>query len=194
MSMNDDNQILDCDKYSNETIDWENVDWVNIIPRLLLYTRKRLGADIVVDAQDINDIVQSAIEKTLSGKRKYIPKGQRHDLYYHLACTIRSDLGHRFKSKSHSTKDQNRDVESEVDPKTSAHLPEFILLDDETKQLFIDHLKQRNKNLAPIFHDLLAGYKPREIAIKNDVDVAHIYEKIRVIKREALSFLEGDVL
>jgi DNA-directed RNA polymerase specialized sigma24 family protein len=72
-------------------IDWSALPWDDIIPRLLLFAHRRTRRTSFSGmAMSPNDLVGDAIEKTMSGVRRWEPTDR--SLFDHLAGVINSSL------------------------------------------------------------------------------------------------------
>jgi DNA-directed RNA polymerase specialized sigma24 family protein len=91
-------------KASAAAINWETVAWNDIIPRLLLFARRqrdRFMAGAHLPSEE--DMVSSAIEKTIGGTRVWEP--ERVGLLEHLFGVIRSDVFNEVRKARHQISD-----------------------------------------------------------------------------------------
>lgn len=185
--------------------------WAEKIPRLLMYAslrakKKRWRAVFnghLPEGKEIQDVVSHAIEKVLSGERKWNPQEQP-DLFHYLEGIIDSDLSHLSKGL------ENRRLVSEADVDgNSGHdkaswldtLPSATL--DPEMQHIVKEENARSEAFFYNFYDFLDGKpvlqgmiecidegidKSADMALKLGVPVQDIYNASRQLKRKLEEF------
>ena len=84
----------------SEPVDWGDVNWSDLIPRLLLYAKGRADrcrwqgklAGKLPGGRDLHDVVQTAIQKTLAGERNW--NREKCTLFQHFRGVIDSEINH----------------------------------------------------------------------------------------------------
>jgi DNA-directed RNA polymerase specialized sigma24 family protein len=153
--------------------DFKGVDWSDQYPRLLLYAEGRLRRlQWPRGRPQSQDFVQRAIEKALSGERKF---DSGKTLLHNLCQIISSDIGHEVKSYN------NRHVTSEDDavvnmvdyrqqnPEEAAHYRQLA-------RHFLDYLDSHD-SAARIVADLMINSgitKSNEIAVHRGLSISEI--------------------
>lgn len=177
--------------------DWGSINWDDHWKRSLLFAARPVNTDSELrnryDRNDIaEELVQDAIEKVINGTRTW--DEDRISLLMCLFGTIRSDLSN-IKRKYLNQESNNYDISSMLKEKEkSEHCsPEHIVSCKETKNKFIDKLKNEDKKasetLSIIIEEGITG--PKEISETTDQSVEQVTNAKKRIKRKFERFLDS---
>lgn len=165
-----------------DAINWETVAWNDIIPRLLLFARRRrdrfeAGTHLPLE----EDLVSSAIEKTIAGTRVWEP--ERVGLLEHLFGVIRSDLYNEVrKSRSHISEDVTAERFASLLP-SSKPTPEDVAENRSVLTVFLKELQAKDQQVYEWF-SLVGLYGLAEADIQSTLgvsktDVAKMRRRLR---------------
>ncbi len=188
----------------------EEADWESLYPEIIGFAemklRNALGLVVskkkghpIIDGMDANKFLDHAIDKTLSGVRRWDP--EETDLKTHLNGVIRSDISNLFKKgiaildsvtvagEPHRPIDIYPDHSRRPDGKFSEE--EFRSLQNAHFRAFHETI-QDDPDLKLIFEAYYAGFvKPRDIADVTGLDARKVDELKRKFLRRYLKFTDG---
>lgn len=162
---------------------WSQLPWPDIIPRIVLYAhnllRRRPFAGVTASAEDL---AWSAIEKTLSGTRRWDP--ERIGLLQHLMGTISSDVyNHARKEMEISSDILFQAAAAEVASQDETP-EEEIIRKNETESL-LKYLQNKDETVAKIASIMiLFGINSTpEIANIMQISVSEMYNLKKRLRR-----------
>jgi DNA-directed RNA polymerase specialized sigma24 family protein len=129
-----------------DSVAWlQEVDWSDMVPRLLLYTAYRLRRmgrsphELSPTGKTAEDYVLSAVEALFSGARRYDP--ERTSLFAFLCGVISSELSHEFQSQESRSLSRSISLDSEDAPDVAArdNLEQRAIIADSVEK-FIRYL------------------------------------------------------
>lgn len=136
-------------------INWGEVDWEDIVPRLLLYSKmklRRLKGEAHLLGANEEDFTSQAIEKTISGLREW-KKGDV-SLIEHLMGVVSSDIYNEFRKSSKYVSSESIGDLLKRYP-SNEKKPDESLQNSEEINRFREYLKKKDALLFEYF--LLAG-------------------------------------
>lgn len=172
-------------------INWSEVDWEDIVPRLLLYAKmklRRLSARSLSGISE-EDFVSQAIEKTISGVRKW--DKENTTLIDHLIGVVSSDIYNEFRKKSQFLIDVDIEFFDQFisDEKGPDDLLEEIDLKENLMQFF-EEVRSYDKNLYEHLVLTAHGLSNREIATDLGIDIHKVYKYRRALKEMANNWIK----
>lgn len=176
---------------STEAIRWEKLAWNDIIPRLMLFAkRQRMRMPTGLSLPSEEDLVSSAIEKTMSGVRGWKP--DQIGLLEHLFGVVKSDLYNEVrKSMRYSSDDISADLLASRIP-SSDLTPEEIASNRSVLSHFMTELKAKDQDVYEWFLLSLLHGSPEEESQRSvgfsKGDIANMRRRLR---RHIKSFVEG---
>jgi hypothetical protein len=128
--------------------DWNQIDWNDLYPRLMLVAARRLRRSQWRVLRSEQDFVHDAIRKTISGVRRW--DFEKYELYVHLCGVIYSEISNAVTSMDNRSMEH---IDNIVDfPLTSEHSPERIIIEKDLLEKFLDFLKNRDPDLLVYFN------------------------------------------
>jgi DNA-directed RNA polymerase specialized sigma24 family protein len=167
---------------SADAINWETVAWNDIIPRLLLFARRRrdrFAAGVHLPSEE--DLVSGAIEKTIAGTRMWEP--ERVGLLEHLFGVIRSDLFNEVrKARAHISYDVTAEQFASL-LSSSEPTPEDVVSNQSVLTAFLTEIHAKDQQVYDWF-SLVSLYGLSEVDIQSTlgvskVDVAKMRRRLR---------------
>jgi DNA-directed RNA polymerase specialized sigma24 family protein len=158
----------------------EKQDWKEIVRRLTLYAKGRLGRGSSI--HDAEEIAQEAIRIVLDPEyRQWDPET---DLLYHLQSNVNGLISNRWKTKSRS-QERLRDftVEQGI-PDPSAGVVDRIEASETLEKLLEHAISVGDELCQKIILEAVDGIvAPQEVAAKLGVKVGQVYEARRKLKK-----------
>lgn len=170
--------------------DWSSCDWEQITPRLLLYAKKKMvgygwrsgNGRIYLSPEDI---VHTAIIKTMSGERQWNP--EKVDLFFHLIMTIRSILSNLSRSGD------NRFVGELVSPEdvqeASPNNPEAIAESRSQLSHLLAFFDENHPDLRPLLDAIVEGEGAKTPELSKSMGLPH--REVHNLRRRLQRALEG---
>lgn len=155
----------------SQGISWSVLPWKDIIPRVTLYAHTLLRRRPFAGAQvSADDLVLSAIEKTISGARQW--NIENVGIVEHLMGVVSSDLYNSVRKHI-----LHKDIYDEANNIISdGESPEDIALYNQEVRKLLDFMMQRDKRLFE------AAYLYIIVGVKSPVELA---DKMNVSERTA---------
>lgn len=182
------------------SIDWSAQDWEDFIPRLLRLAARRLSLlawqNVEIDdrsgSYQPEDFVNDAVEKTISGVRKWRPS--RCTLFEHLAGVVASSISHAAEAhgRHFTLVVENTFLRPESEISTPSQ--ELISLWRSEQRQIIKHLRDTDPFLGKMAELILtrdiqeSSELSRELGISRD-SVANLRKRLR---RACDSYLKGE--
>ena len=183
-------------------INWEEIDWDDLIPRLFLYTRGRLHRGMrwrnkydgsIPGGCEIEDFVHKAIIKTISGERKWDSK--ERTIFKHLTGVISSEINHLSESKENELGIDGDDV---LTTTSSQQLgfgfnPEQIAIAESEQIVFLEYLRCVDPQLKQLAELILSEGFRGSIEISNElgISVKNVNNLKKRLKRALKSYIQG---
>ncbi|NKC13456.1 MAG: hypothetical protein GKR94_15065 [Gammaproteobacteria bacterium] len=179
-------------------VDWTEFNWEDLVSRLALYAafqvRKKFWRGHRSEAPgawEPMDLVHIAIEKTLSGQRKW--DSSARPLFEHLTGIINSEISHRVLSKENQFIRPSETV-SEVDRGWySSHSPDELTEALSEQQWLLAMLDALEPRLAELAHLMIeAEIKgSAELSRKMNLTTREVNNLKKRLRRAAKALLEG---
>jgi hypothetical protein len=155
-------------------INWSTVEWPITIRRLLVYAARLLrrrafaGADVTAE-----DIVLGAIEKTMSGKRRWNPAVL--GLEMHLMGVISSDIYNAVRKQLQTVEMSEALADSLHSDSPS---PEEAALQKDELLALMKHLRSKDDRLAEFLSTILlfGTDRPQELSLLLNASPREIYK------------------
>jgi hypothetical protein len=141
-----------------DSVDWTEIDWEDLYPRLLLFTasklkrltwRGKLGGHVPGMPTEY-DFVQAAVLKTMEGTRRW---SQKISLFQHLAGVISSDINHLAMSEDNKTTAHADDTIVQIEDYRPT--PEAVVLRKKDEEHFFAYLEAKRPALKQLAHLIL---------------------------------------
>lgn len=177
------------------------INWGDLLPRLLALARWRLACSAVAGAQPSvgpEDLVQDALIDVLSGNRAWDP--EKTTLFTAACLIIRSKISHIAKANhgrervSLTDEGVSQSIQAAPDLQTHSAETAFWTL----------HQMRESQDFVLAFHDSLADEgqlqaivaaivvddcaKPAEIASATGIPTKEIYNKMKTLRRRLIAF------
>jgi hypothetical protein len=179
-------------------IDWTQVDWKDLYPRLLYLAALKLRrlrwrgkpSGPVPGGKTAKDIVHDAIAKTMSGQRTW---NRDHSLFDHLAGVISSDISQLVNSAENKWT-LRADDEKILHIADHIEDPETIAVRKSQEQRFFAYLEARKP--APLLRQLAElilyhrGGHTSELAKTLNLSITELDSLKRTLRRATNKFLE----
>jgi hypothetical protein len=137
------------------------------------------------------DLVQDAIEKTISGQRVW---NREISLFRHLVGVVKSDVNHLAQSSENAM--TRRDDEMAASAPDSGEGPETIALRELDKQRYFVFLERRNPMLRQLAELMLNGITDTiSLAQKLNLTARNVDSRKRALQRATIEYrrqTEGD--
>lgn len=172
-----------------EAIEWTAVNWNELVPRLLLFAKRRIsrtpGAHLSGSEEDL---VAGAIEKTISHRRPWSP--ERVGLFEHLCGVISSDT-YNLVRKRYKEPSSDEIVEQILQETPSRDPdPEQALIARSTLSKFIEYLKRKDERSYKWFLLSSVYSLPREDVERTmNMDPGETMNIRRRVRRAAETFM-----
>ena len=167
-------------------INWSEIDWDDLVPRLLLYARYKLRrrpkSSTLLGASE-EDFVSQAIEKTISGVRRW--ENEEVSLLDHLMGVVSSDIYNENRKNYMFFENDNSSLENIVDERTPEDNLVYLDLENDLKK-FREYVGEKDKELHEYL--LLASVyelSSKEIEKHMDIVSDKIYQFRRRLRRLA---------
>ncbi len=190
------------------TFNWNDVNWEDIIGRLVLFTIGRMNRmtwrgnpckGLPPGGKEPMDFVQEAIIETMDGNRNW--NQLKVSLFGHLAGVISSKISHlsvsyenKFtlnndENNSNSTHQSIQDIIANTEDQQRNQ--EHNTIEELEKIAFLNYLHGFDKNLKILAELILSGsMDSSEIAEKLDVPVDYVNNLKKRLKRAVSSYLD----
>jgi hypothetical protein len=179
-------------------LDWTEIDWNDLYPRLLLVAEGKLNRLIwrgqsfgpIPGGHTSHDFVQAAIEKTKGGIRAWNPE---ISIFQHLAGVILSDINHLANSSENQiTRFDDQKVIQIEDHRAT---PEASAVRKSQEETFLAFLHEKNPNLrilaSSILHDP-TRLGSLELATKLSLSICEVDSLKRALRRATEEFLRNE--
>jgi hypothetical protein len=179
-------------------LDWTQIDWNGLYPRLLLVAEGRLNRLIwrgksfgpIPGGHTSHDFVQAAIEKTKGGIRVW---NTEISLFQHLAGVILSDINHLANSMENQiTRFDDQNVIQIEDRRAT---PEASAIRKSQEETFLAFLHAKNPHLKTLAFSIL--HDPMrlgslELATKLNLSICQLDSLKRALRRATEEFLRNE--
>jgi hypothetical protein len=176
------------------------MEWEDYYKRLLLFAEKKLRRRRFRVSPDAHDFAASAIEKTLSGRRRWNP--EKVCLYIHLCGVIESEMSNLATSldnKATNSRDADAEAKGEIEnswEKMFAPAPsgEELCIARDLKHKFLKQLPGNKQGLRRLAELLLSegDYDFADCAFELDIGVEQVYALTKQLKKLAGEFNERE--
>jgi hypothetical protein len=179
-------------------LDWTQIDWNDLYPRLLLVAEGKLNRLIwrgkwfgpIPGGQTSYDFVQAAIEKTKAGIRVW---NREISIFQHLAGIILSDINHL----ANSTENQitRYDDEKVIQIEDHRATPEASAIRKLEEERFLAFLHTKNPRLRTLAFSMLhdpVRLGSLELATKLNLSICQVDSLKRALRRATEEFLKHE--
>jgi hypothetical protein len=183
-----------------EYFDWTSVNWNDLYPRLLAYAARKLDrlswrgqrSGAVPGARQAQDFVQDAIEKTITGKRKW--NSQEIALFDFLVGVISSEINHLVVSPDNTRVlgcEQDgiiRIVDHRSDPETNT-------IRNDHERAFLAFLAAKSSALLSLAQLILhepGAIETSSLAKRLNLSTEQVKTLKKSLQRAAREFLENE--
>jgi hypothetical protein len=179
-------------------LDWTQIDWNDLYPRLLLVAEGRLNRLIwrgksfgpIPGGYTSHDFVQAAIEKTKGGIRVW---NTEISLFQHLAGVILSDINHLANSiENQNTRFDDQNIIQIEDRRAT---PEAAAIRKSQEETFLAFLHAKNPNLKTLAFSILhdpVRLGSLELATKLNLSICQLDSLKRALRRATEEFLRNE--
>jgi hypothetical protein len=179
-------------------VDWAQIDWNDLYPRLLLVAEGKLrrlvwrGARFgpIPGGQTSHDFVQAAIEKTKGGIRGWNPE---ISIFQHLAGVILSDINHLANSVENRV--THYDDEKVIPIEDHRATPEASAIRRSQEEAFLAFLSAKDPKLGilafSILHDPVR-LGSLELATKLNLSICQVDSLKKALRRATEEFLRDE--
>jgi hypothetical protein len=180
----------------SEAIDWTQVDWKDLYPRLVYLAAKKLNrlswrgrpSGPIPGGTTAKDIVHNAIVKTMSGQRIW---NRDLSLFDHLAGVISSDI-----SQLVSSAENRRTLQADekiVNIADHMEDPETIAIRKSQEQRFFAYLEEKKPALRQLAETILySQVTGTELAVQLNLSIREVDSLKRALRRATEDFLNGE--
>jgi hypothetical protein len=178
--------------------DWTQIDWNDLYPRLLLVAEGKLNRLIwrgtrfgpIPGGQTSHDFVQTAIEKTKRGIRRWNPEVS---IFQHLAGIILSDINHLVNSTENQI---TQSTDEKVIPiEDHRATPEASAIRRSQEETFLAFLQGKNPALRTLAFSILhdpVRLGSLELATKLNLSICQLDSLKRAPRRATEQFLKAE--
>jgi hypothetical protein len=179
-------------------VDWTQIDWNDLYPRLLLVAEGKLrrltwrGTRFgpIPGGQTSHDFVQAAVEKTKGGLRAWNPE---ISFFQHLAGVILSDINHLANSMENRI--THYDDEKVIPIEDHRATPEASAIRKSQEEAFLAFLSAKDPKLrilaSSILHDPVR-LGSLELATKLNLSICQVDSLKKALRRATEEFLRDE--
>jgi hypothetical protein len=164
-----------------EPTDWNEVNWSELYPRLLLVAARKLKRLNWNFEKSAADFVQESIRKTISQIRPW--NHRTVTLYAHLCGVISSEISNAVNSMDNKFVESSSNI---VDffPLSSEDSPEQFIINKDLKKHFLEILRNKDIELYrfakhEIFQDEYTGQVLSKKDIRTSKDIDNLRKRLR---------------